>query len=179
MLLDAHINNGRGAGISIAFFDIQDASVLGGAGWADWASVALPVGVCLSGQVEGLDDAYTTTCRFTITDNDHNIPSAHALECTISRPQLRVTDGCYTPPPRRPWLRLSDSTSGVLTIIGLIIALPVFGLYRHYRVRCARQQAKIEPQESIPLVGCELGGEGGVGSAGRGTLHLEAAHTNS
>ena len=97
----------------------------------------------MSGQVSGVNDAYTTTCRFTTTDNDHDTPASHLGECAINRAQLRVADGCYTPPPRRPWLRLDESTSAFLAIISLILALPLFGIYRWCRARRAQQQARI------------------------------------
>jgi len=155
-LLDAHINNNIGPGLSIAYYDLNDDSVLGGAGWADWDSVVLPVGVCMSGAVNALANTYSTTCRFTITDNDHDIPFAHDTECTINRPQLRVVDGCYTPPSRHGRFRLDDSASGILTIIGLIIALPglAFGAYRWYATRraLALQEAQLEEGQALPLV---------------------------
>lgn len=165
-LLDAHIKNDRGLGLSIAYYDLKDQSVLGGAGWADWDAVVLPVGVCLSGAVDALTNAYITTCRFALTDNDHDIPSMHATECTVGRPQLRVVDGCYTPPPRRGRFRLDDSTSGILTIIGIIIALPsiVFSTYRWYCGRQVVRQTQLEEGQALPLVpvGEGDGGSGGV-----------------
>jgi len=140
MVLNAHINNKQGAGLSIAYYDPEDGSVLGGAGWTGWDTVALPVGVCMNGQV---NDAYTTTCRFTTTDNDHDTPASHLGECAVNRAQLRVADGSYTLSPRRPWLRLDESTSALLVIISLILALPIFRLYRWCRARRAQQQGKI------------------------------------
>jgi len=150
-LLNAHVKNNHGAGLSIAYYDLADCSVIGGAGWANWDIVALPVGVCMSGQVSGLDDVYTTTCRFTVADNDHDTPASHIVECNSNRAQLRVADGCYTPPLRRPWFRLDNSTSAVLAIISLILALPLYGLYRRYRARRA-QQARIEDEQALPLM---------------------------
>jgi len=152
MLLGVHINNDHSAGLSIAYYDLGDGSILGGAGWRNWDAIALPVGVCMAGLVDGLDNIFSATCRFTTQDNDHDLPFAHAEECTTNRPQLRVIDGCYRPPPRRPWLRLDDSTTGVLTIIGLILALPVFGLYRRYRARHACQQGQINDGQALSLV---------------------------
>lgn len=145
-MLNTHIKNDHGPGLSIAYYDPADGTVLGSAGWTNWDIVALPVGVCLSGQVDGVDNAYTTTCRFTITDDDHDTPSVHTQECAVNCAQLRVADGCYVPPPRRPWFRLDDSTSAFLGIISLILALPLYGLYRWYRRRYARQQARIEDE---------------------------------
>jgi len=159
-LLKTHLHNNCGPGLSIAYYDLKDGSVLGGADWINWDAVALPIGICTSGQVEELDDAFSTTCRFTVTDNDHDIPSAHIEECSINHSQLRVIDGCYSPPPRRPWFRLDDSTTGILTIIGLILALPLVGAYRCWRRR-ARYGARPEDQQALPLVG--LGG--GVAAA--------------
>jgi len=110
----------------------------------------------MSGAVDAFANTYSTTCRFAVTDNGHDIPTSHSIECNIDRPQLRVMDGCYTPPPRRACFRLDDSTSGILTIIGLIIALPsiVFGAYRWY---CACrvlviQQAGLEESQALALM---------------------------
>ena len=155
-LLDAHVANDRGPGLSIAYYDVKDRSVLGGVAWADWDAVVLPVGVCLSGAVDSLANAYSTTCRFSVTDGDHDIPSAHIAKCTISRPQMRVTDGCYSSPPPLARFRLDDSARGILTIISLIIALPsiIFGAYRWYGARrsFALQQVPIDDGHALPLV---------------------------
>jgi len=153
-LLDVHIKNVDGPGLSIAYYDLADSSVLGGAGWADWDIVVLPVGVCMSGSVDGLATVYSTTCRFTATDNDHDIPSAHFEECTVGRSQLRVTDGCYSPPTHHTGFRLTDSASGILTIIGLLIALPslAFGAYRLYYKLRGQHRAPLEDEQAVPLV---------------------------
>jgi len=156
VLLDAHIKNDYGAGLSIAYYDLTHGSAIGGASWASWDTIALPVGVCMSGQVDGLE-AYTTTCRFSIADNDHGTPSSHLWECADNRPQLRVADGCYMPPPDRPWLRLDDSTSVILATISFILALPIFGLYRQYQTRRARQETKVQDEQAQPLIGLEGG----------------------
>jgi len=162
VLLDAHIQNGHGAGLSIAYYDLSDGSAVGGAGWTSWDTVTIPVGVCMSGQVDGLE-AYTTTCRFSIADNDHDKSSSHLWECAVNQVQPRVADGCYTPPPPRPWLRLDDSTSAILAIISFILALPLFGIYRRYQTRRARQQAKLQDEQAQPLIGLEGGVvDGGV-----------------
>ena len=158
VVLTAHLQNNHGAGLSIAYYDIADGSILGGAGWRNWDTVILPVGVCLSGQVDGVDDAYTTTCRFAISDDDHDISASHLGECTVNHAQLRVADGCYTPPTPRPWFRLDDSTSAILAIISLILALPLFGLYRWYRTRRARHQVQSEDEQAQPLIGLGAGG---------------------
>jgi len=155
-LLHVHIKNDHGAGLSIAYYDPVDGSAIGGASWASWDTVALPVGVCMSDQVDGLE-ACTTTCRFSIADNDHDTPSSHLWECAVNQAQLRVADGCYTPPPRRPWLRLDDSSSTMLAIIRFILALPLFGLYRRYQTRRARQEAKVQDEHAQPLIGLESG----------------------
>jgi len=157
MVLNAHIKNSHGPGLSIAYYDLVDGSVLGGAGWTNWDIVVLPVGVCMSGQVDGVDDAYTTTCRFTTTDNDHDTPASHLTDCAVNRAQLRVADGCYTPPPRRPWFRLDESTSAILAVISLILALPLYGLYHWYCKRRARRQARTEEEQALPLMGLEGG----------------------
>ena len=171
-LLGAHINNNLGPGLSIAYYDLKDGSVLGGAGWADWDAMMLPVGVCMSGAIDSFANAYSTTCRFALTDNDQDTPSAHYTECTVNHPQLRVVDGCYTPPPRRSRFRLDDSASGILTIIGLIIALPsiFLGPYRWYCARraLALQEARLEEGQALPPV---LVGEDNVAA---GSPHQEA-----
>jgi len=107
-LLDLHTNNDHSAGLFIAYYNLVDGFIRGGAGWVDWNTVLFPVGVCLSGQVDGLDDTYVTACRFAHADNDHESSSAHEQECIVNRPQLRVTDACYAPIHRRPWFRLDD-----------------------------------------------------------------------
>jgi len=107
----------------------------------------------MSGQVDGVDDAYTMTCRFTMTDDDYDMAASHLGECTVNRAQLRVADGCYTPPTPRPWFRLDESTSAILTVISLILALPLYGLYRWYRTRRARQQVQNDDEQAQPLVG--------------------------
>jgi len=181
VLLNAHVNNDHGPGLSIAYYDLKDASVLGGVGWADWDAMMLPVGVCMSGAVDSFANTYSTTCRFAMSDNDHETPSAHITECSVNRPQLRVTDGCYTPPPRRSRFRLDDSASGILTIIGLIIALPsiVLGAYRWYSARraLALQQAQLEDGQVVPLVPVDRrGGDGAIASQ---EPHLrDAAHSD-
>jgi len=152
-LLDLHTNNDHGAGISIAYYDLVDGFILGGAGWADWNTVLLPVGVCLSGQVDGLDDTYVTACRFAHADNDHESASAHEQEYIVNRPQLRVTDGCYAPIHHHTWFRLDDSTNGVLTIVGLIIAIPVYSIYRRYCARHAMRQSRMSDGQAVSLVG--------------------------
>ena len=101
MVLAAHLKNDHGAGLSIAYYDTTDGSVLGSAGWTNWDNVVLPVGVCLSRQVDGLHDAYTATCPFTIANDDHDTHNSHLGECAVNLPQLRVAEGCYMPPPRR------------------------------------------------------------------------------
>jgi len=155
VVLTAHLKNDHGAGLSIAYYDLADGSILGGAGWTSWDTVMLPVGVCMSGQIDGVDDAYTTTCRFSITDDDHDMVASHAEECTSNRAQMRVADGCYTPPPHRPRFRLDESTSSILAVISLILALPLYGLYRRYRRRRARRQSRIEDEQALPLMGVE------------------------
>jgi len=151
-MLNTHIKNDHGPGLTIAYYDTADGSALGGPGWADWDTVALPVGVCMSGQVDGVDNAYATICRFTIADNDHDTPASHVGECAVNRAQLRVADGCYTPPPRRSWFRFDDPTNAILAIISLILALPTYGLYRWYRRYRARQQARTGNEQAQPLI---------------------------
>ena len=47
----------------------------------------------MSGQISGVNDVYTTTCRFTTTENDHDTPASHLGTSAINRTQLRVGDG--------------------------------------------------------------------------------------
>ena len=167
-LLNTHIKNVDGPGLSIAYYDVTDSSVLGGVGWDDWDVVMLPVGVCMSGSVDGLPTVFSTTCRFTATNNDHDIPSAHLSECSIGRSQLRVTDGCYSPPVRCAGFRLTDSASGILTIIGLLTALPslAFGAYRLYYKLRGDPKAPLDDEQVVLLVPVDGDGDGdgGVGS---------------
>ena len=69
---------------------------------------------------------------------------------------MRVTDGYCSSPPRRSWFRLDDSTTSILTIIGLILALPLVGAYRCWKLR-ARQVTRPEDQPTLPLVGLGSG----------------------
>lgn len=118
--------------------------------------------LCMSGVVKGFDQAYSTTCRLSIKGDDQDTPSAHTEECTVNLSQLRVMDGCYAPPTRTARFRLDDSTSGILTIIGLLVALPslFLGAYRWYRARRAMREAQIEDGQVVPLV--PVGHSGGV-----------------
>ena len=179
-LLDVHTNNEYGAGLSIAYYDTQDSSILGGAGWANWGTVASPVGLCMTGAIDGTN-AYSTACRFSLANDDHDTSSAHAEECIVSRPQLRVADGCYTPPPRSRF-RLDDSTSGILTILGLLIVLPGlgYGIYRKCRARRARLRVKLEEGRMSRLPLASLGRSGrrrGQGEAPRELSHSETSST--
>ena len=159
-LLDIHLHNSFGSGLSIAYYDPADGSVLGGAGWLGWRSVELPVGVCMSGAVNGLDNNFRTVCRFAIADNDHDSPDAHAQECMMPRAQFRVTDGCYSPPVRRGPFHLDDTASAIIAILGLLIAIPgiILGIYRWYILR---KRAQIVDDQDVPLV--QTGATGLVG----------------
>ena len=159
-LIGAHIGNAHGAGLSIAYYSIEDFSTLGGAGWASWDVVGLPVGVCMSGAVDGIANAYSTTCRFAFKDNDHSSPSAHAEKCTVNRAQLRVIDGCYIPPAPRSRFRLDDSTSSVIEILGLLIALSTiaYGTYRRWGVRRRVQQPERDDEPGLQLATIRGGG---------------------
>ncbi|KAH7108548.1 hypothetical protein BKA62DRAFT_764600 [Auriculariales sp. MPI-PUGE-AT-0066] len=101
-LLATHTSPDRGPGISIAYYDLRNLAVLGGADWNGWNMTSGPVGLCLSGAVEGTPDAFLTKCRFASRDDDQDDPTAHARECVSNIPQRRVLDGCYTPPPLTP-----------------------------------------------------------------------------
>jgi len=152
-LLNFHLNNELGAGLSIAYYDLKDGSVLGGAGWSGWRVVERPVGLCMSGAVTGLDNAFRTICRFATTDDDLESPDTHAQECMMSRAQLRVTDGCYTPSERRGLFRLDDTATSIFAIFGLLIALPgmFYGVYRWYCARRSAQQMRADGRLNVPL----------------------------
>ena len=87
---------------------------------------------------------------------------------------MRVTDGYCSSPPRRSWFRLDDSTTSILTIIGLILALPLVGAYSCWQRR-ARNGAKIEDQQALPLVG--LGGGVAAVSNDDAASHPQLART--
>ena len=159
-LLDIHLHNSFGSGLSIAYYDLDDGSVFGGAGWSGWDSVELPVGVCMSGAVNGLDNVFRTICRFAITDNDHDSPDAHAQECVVPRAQLRVTDGCYSPPVRHGPFHLDDTASAIIAILGLLIVIPgmTFGAYRRYVTRKRAQSVEDQDVSLVPT-----GAAGSVG----------------
>ena len=153
VLLNIHLLNELGAGLSIAYYDLEDGSVLGGAGWSGWRAVGRPVGLCTSGAVTGLGNAFRTICRFATTDDDLENLDAHAQECMMPHAQLRVTDGCYTPPERRGLFRLDDTATSILTILGLLITLPgiFYGLYRWYCARRAARLMRAEGGLNVPL----------------------------
>jgi len=89
-------------------------------------------------------------------------------ECTVGRSQLLVTDGCYSLPTRHTGFRLTDSASGILTIIGLLIALPslAFGAYRLYYKLRGDPKAPLDDEQVVLLVPVDGDGDGdgGVGS---------------
>ncbi|KAH7092795.1 hypothetical protein BKA62DRAFT_722423 [Auriculariales sp. MPI-PUGE-AT-0066] len=126
-LLHVHTLNQQGPGLSIVYYDLQDLTVLGGTNWEGWNATTGRVGLCLSGIIEGIQDAYLTVCRYSEHDDDHDDSSAHIAECVLRRPQKRVVDKCYWPPPSvSQGFQLSDEASSALTILGAITAL--FGL---------------------------------------------------
>ncbi|KAH7092798.1 hypothetical protein BKA62DRAFT_722432 [Auriculariales sp. MPI-PUGE-AT-0066] len=126
MLLDIHVNNKHGPGLSISYYDTQDLSVLGGADWREWNTTSGPVGVCLSGSIEGIEGSYLTFCRYATSDDDHSSRTAQAVKCSIDRPQQRVVDGCYLPPSSPYDFKLSGRTEAALAIVGLAIAIFTF-----------------------------------------------------
>jgi len=66
-----------------------------------------------------------------------------------------------TPPPvRHAGFQLTDYASGVLTIIGLLIAFPsvIFGVYRLYYKLRGKQKAFPEDEQAVPLVHSVAGG---------------------
>jgi len=161
-LLDVHINNNFGPRLSIAYHDLEYGIILDGAGWDNWCAVEPPVGVCIPGAVDTFANSHNTTCRFSVINNHHDSYVAHVIECTIGDPRLRVVDGCYSLPPRLARFRLDDFASGILTIIGFIIAMPsiLFGAYHWY---CGRQEPKPREGQASPL---NRIGEGDRGSGG-------------
>ena len=144
------MHNELGSGLSIAYYDLGDGRVLGGATWSGWRSVGLPIGLCMSGVINGLDNHFRTICRFAIADNDHDSPNAHMQECMMPHAQRRVTDGCYSPPMRHGPFRLDDTASAVISILGLLITIPgmIFGAYRWYAIR---MQAHDVEDDDVPL----------------------------
>ena len=132
-LMSAHINNTRGAGLSIAYYDLVDYSTLGGASWNGWNDTTLPSGLCMTGAENSPSTRttngpqYLTVCRFADRDNDHDVPSAHVQECAIALPQAFVEDGCYVPPALiTPAVEKRASLDGrdlFLAIIGAISSI--------------------------------------------------------
>ncbi|KAH7096248.1 hypothetical protein BKA62DRAFT_662934 [Auriculariales sp. MPI-PUGE-AT-0066] len=122
-LLDIHVNNARGSGLSILYYDTFDLTVLGGAHWKGWNTTRGQVGVCLSGEIEGIDGSYLTICRFAAGDDDHSSPPAQAVRCAIDRPQQRVVDGCYAPPRGIYEFKLNGPTEAAFAIVGLALAV--------------------------------------------------------
>ncbi|KAH7096712.1 hypothetical protein BKA62DRAFT_603566, partial [Auriculariales sp. MPI-PUGE-AT-0066] len=96
IILDTHINNALGSGLSIAYYSTEDGAILGGTGWADWKTTTSPVAVCLSGAINDLPNAFVSTCRFSAGDDDlEDSHGVHVPECAMNLPQQRLTDGCY------------------------------------------------------------------------------------
>ncbi|KAH7063006.1 hypothetical protein BKA62DRAFT_737356 [Auriculariales sp. MPI-PUGE-AT-0066] len=138
-LLDAHINNDHGPGLSIMYYSThQQLALLGGVDWSDWNTTSSPVGICQSGVVTDIQDAYLTTCRFATRDDDHNDPFAHARECSLDRPQHRVADGCYSPPAMSLGFQLSNTTTSVLTIFGVVLSALVLPRWVAAALACLR-----------------------------------------
>jgi len=131
--MSAHMNNARGAGLSIAYYDLIDHSTLGGASWSGWNDTTLPTGLCMTGAANSPSTRttngpqYLTVCRFADRDNDHDIPSAHVQECAIALPQAFVEDGCYVPPALIPPAvenrAALDARDLFLTILGAISSI--------------------------------------------------------
>ncbi|KAH7092800.1 hypothetical protein BKA62DRAFT_834634 [Auriculariales sp. MPI-PUGE-AT-0066] len=141
-LLDIHVNNARGSGLSILYYDTFDFTVLGGAHWKGWNTTRGQVGVCLSGAIEGIDGSYLTICRFAAGDDDHSSPPAQALRCAIDRPQQRVVDGCYAPPRGIYEFKLNGPTEAAFAIVGLALAVltPACAVLRWMKRRNASSQ---------------------------------------
>ncbi|KAH7096738.1 hypothetical protein BKA62DRAFT_820963 [Auriculariales sp. MPI-PUGE-AT-0066] len=137
-ILDAHVNNALGSGLSIAYYSTEDGTILGGAGWDDWNTTTLPVAVCLSGAVGCLADTYVSTCRYSTREDDFGDPLAHVPECAKNLPQQRVTDGCYlNPASAKPQHRLSavDIFGIVAGVVSLLsAALGGFYKWRKWRI---------------------------------------------
>ena len=104
-----------------------------------------------SGAANGLDNHFRTICRFAIADNGHKSLNAHIQECVVPRAQLRVTDGCYSPPPRRGPFHLDDTANATIAILSLTTVIPgmLVGIYRWYVIR--KQAQSVEDQD-VPLV---------------------------
>jgi len=147
-LLDGHVKNDRGLGLSIVYYDLHDGSVLGGAGWFRWEHVALPIAVCMSGAVTGVGSAYRTICRLAMENDDHDRELVHEQECSIDLPQRHVIDCCYEPPPRKRRFRLDDTSDSAIALLGLIIALPsvMIGLWKCHR---SQQQCRQERERLV------------------------------
>ncbi|KZW01637.1 hypothetical protein EXIGLDRAFT_829856 [Exidia glandulosa HHB12029] len=96
-LLDIHVHSS--AGFSVAYYD-ERGSILGHTIWPVPTPLPFPVFVCMSGRRNDLDNGFRTLCRTALHDNDIRNPSAHARECAMEVPQLIVSDGCYTAPPK-------------------------------------------------------------------------------
>ncbi|KAH7096725.1 hypothetical protein BKA62DRAFT_820941, partial [Auriculariales sp. MPI-PUGE-AT-0066] len=94
-ILDAHVNNALGSGLSIAYYSAEDGADLGNVGWNGWNTTTSPVAVCLSGAIDNLPNAFVSTCRYSTRDDDFDDPRAHVPECWVNLPQQRVVDGCY------------------------------------------------------------------------------------
>ena len=166
-LLDIHIKNKNGAGLSIAYYDLKDASALGGAEWHGWNNTALPVGLCMSGAVATPSGSgktrYLTVCRFATCDDDQDLPSAHTDECIIVQPQQYVADGCYSLPSlKNPAESSFSKMDALFTVLGAIASVigiwgAVWGTMRLVRRwRASRSQpvnevvSDLELEEGVP-----------------------------
>jgi len=174
-LMDAHINNTLSSGLSIAYYDLGDASVLGGASWADWNSTALPVGLCMSGAVAdgtvaGQEARYVTVCRFTDHDRDHdyNYASAKELQCIAALPQKFVSDGCYDPQLPIGPRAASTPWDAIIIILLIVVMFPVLHsiVYSIWKMRArarararARTRTRAQEETAIPELGLLLSPE--------------------
>ncbi|KAH7096740.1 hypothetical protein BKA62DRAFT_820985 [Auriculariales sp. MPI-PUGE-AT-0066] len=117
-ILDAHVNNALGPGLSIAYYSTEDGTILGGAGWDDRNMTTLPV----------------HTCRYSTREDDFGDPLAHVPECAKNLPQQRVTDGCYlNPASAKPQHRLS--AVDIFGIVAGVVSLLSAGLGGFYKWR--------------------------------------------
>ncbi|KAH7096714.1 hypothetical protein BKA62DRAFT_489449 [Auriculariales sp. MPI-PUGE-AT-0066] len=152
-VLDAHVNNALGSGLSIAYYSTEDGAILGGAEWNAWNTTTLRVALCLSGAVNYLPNAFVSTCHYSMRDDDFEDPQARASECAVNLPQQRVTDGCYPASPLpAPGPRHRLSGAEIFGIVASSVGLlsSALGIYMWVQRR-RRRAGAVNGTHDLPL----------------------------
>ncbi|KAH7096708.1 hypothetical protein BKA62DRAFT_718744 [Auriculariales sp. MPI-PUGE-AT-0066] len=148
-MLQTHVNNARGPGLSVAYYSANDGAILGGAEWGAWNTSFQPVVLCLSGAVDTFADTFVSVCRYATRNDDHDDPLAHAAECSNNYSPQRVSDGCYNSPGVHGF-SLSKRAEDIITIVTTILAIMsaiatvIYALYKWTRARYLRKYNTVD-----------------------------------